>query len=88
MICRPLLSYVVYGKVCTKLKVRDLTFNDIRGLAEKVGFERDYTEVIDQRFPNPTEEILKAWSRKSSINQSTLFKQSKWLSKLVFRHAV
>ena len=65
------------------MKVRDLTFNDIRGLAEKVGFE-----VIDQRFPNPTEEILKAWSRKSSINQSTLFKQGKWLSKLVFRHAV
>ena len=55
----------MYGKFCTKLKVRDLTFNDIRGLAQKVGFERDYTEVMDQRFPNPTDKILKAWSRKS-----------------------
>ena len=31
---------------------------------------------------------MHVWTFNQSINQSTLFKHSKWLSKLVFRHAI
>ena len=58
------IPYPVYGKVCTKLNVKKLAFNDFRGLAEKVGFEKYVIDAIDQRSENPTDEILKNWSTK------------------------
>ena len=46
-----------------------------------------YSIVLSWNMP-----LFKVWSKgklnNQSINQSTLFKHGKWLSKLVFRHAV
>ena len=58
------IPYPVYGEVCTKLSIKNLTFNDFRGLAEKVGFKKHVIDAIDQRCDNPTDDILKEWSKK------------------------
>ena len=54
----------VYRRICVMLNVkRDLEFDDFRMLAEKVGLDKDETNFIAQR-ENPTDEILKTWSKK------------------------
>ena len=67
----------VFSQVCVKLNVKQqLGFNDFRMLAEKVGLKRDETDFIDQRFQNPTEEIVNKWSQKG---QATVAKLIEWL---------
>lgn len=54
----------VYGRICMMLNVkRVVKFDDFRMLAEKVGLDKDETDFIAQQ-KNPTEEILKTWSKK------------------------
>ena len=54
----------VHGRICVMLNVkRDVKFDDFRMLAEKVGLDKDETNFIAQR-ENPTDEILKTWSKK------------------------
>ena len=54
----------VHGRICVMLNVkRDVKFDDFRMLAEKVGLDKDETDFIAQR-ENPTDEILKTWSKK------------------------
>ena len=67
----------VFSQVCVKLNVKQkLGFNDFRMLAEKVGLKRDETECIDERFQNPTEEIVNVWSQKG---QATVGQLIEWL---------
>lgn len=54
----------VYGRICMMLNVkRVVKFDDFRMLAEKVGLDKDETDFIAQQ-ENPTEEILKTWSKR------------------------
>lgn len=54
----------VCGRICMMLNVkRVVKFDDFRMLAEKVGLDKDETDFIAQQ-KNPTEEILKTWSKK------------------------
>lgn len=54
----------VYRRICMMLNVkRVVKFDDFRMLAEKVGLDKDETDFIAQQ-ENPTEEILKTWSKK------------------------
>ena len=54
----------VYGRICVMLNVkRHVKFDDFRMLAEKVGLDKDETNFIAQT-ENPTDEILKTWSKK------------------------
>ena len=54
----------VHGRICMMLNVkRDVKFDDFRMLAEKVGLDKDETNFIGQ-LKNPTDEILKTWSKK------------------------
>lgn len=54
----------VYERICMMLNVkRVVKFDDFRMLAEKVGLDKDETDFIAQQ-ENPTEEILKTWSKK------------------------
>lgn len=54
----------VCGRICMMLNVkRVVKFDDFRMLAEKVGLDKDETDFIAQQ-ENPTEEILKTWSKK------------------------
>jgi len=60
------IPWEVYSKVCLKLNIeQSLRSDDFRMLAEKVGLERDETEFIKQKCQDPTDEILKMWSKKS-----------------------
>ena len=53
----------VYSHVCVKLNLkRNLRFDDHKILAEKVGLSKEKTALIEQDYPNPTDEILKTWS--------------------------
>ena len=62
----------VYGPLCLMLNVkRDVKFDDFRMLAEEVGLNRDETNFIEQ-LKNPTEEILKTWSKKSEATVGKL----------------
>ena len=54
----------VYRRICLMLNVkRDVKWDDFRMLAEKVGLDKDETDCIAQK-ENPTDEILKTWSKK------------------------
>ena len=54
----------VHGRICVMLNVkRHVKFDDFRMLAEKVGLDKDETNFIAQR-ENPTDVILKTWSKK------------------------
>ena len=54
----------VYRRICLMLNVkRDVKWDDFRMLAEKVGLDKDETDFIAQK-ENPTDEILKTWSKK------------------------
>lgn len=54
----------VCGRICMMLNVkRVVKFDDFRMLAEKVGLDKDETDFIAQQ-ENPTEEILKTWSKR------------------------
>lgn len=67
----------VFSQVCVKLNVKQqLGFNDFRMFAERVGLKRDETDYIDQRFPNPTEEIVNKWTQKG---QATVGQLIEWL---------
>ena len=73
----------VFSQVCVKLNVKQqLRFNDFRMLAEKVGLKRDETECIDQRFENPTKEIVNVWSQKG---QATVGQLIEWLKEDSFQ---
>lgn len=66
------LPYLVLSPICLKLNVkRDVKFDDFRMLAEKVGLNKDETDYIGQ-LKNPTEEILKTWSKKSEATVGKL----------------
>lgn len=56
------IPYPVYGKVCTKLNVKNRRFDDFRGLAERVRCPMHVIDAIDQGSENPTDDILKHWS--------------------------
>ena len=64
------------------LNVKQVRFNDFRMLAEKVGLTRYQTDNIDQRFQNPTEEIVNVWSQKG---QATVAKLIEWLKEDSFQ---
>lgn len=62
----------VYRRVCLMLNVkRDVRFDDFRMLAEKVGLDRDETNFVEQ-LKDPTDEILKTWSKKSEATVGKL----------------
>ena len=62
----------VYGPLCLMLNVkRDVKFDDFWMLAEEVGLNRDETNFIEQ-LKNPTDEILKTWSKKSEATVGKL----------------
>lgn len=62
----------VYRQVCLMLNVkRDVRFDDFRMLAEKVGLDRDETNFVEQ-LKDPTDEILKTWSKKSEATVGKL----------------
>ena len=66
------LPYPVLSRICLMLNVkRDVKVDDFRMLAEKVGLDKDETNFIGQ-FQNPTEEILKTWSKKSEATVGKL----------------
>lgn len=50
---------------------RDVRFDDFRMLAEKVGLDRDETNFVEQ-LKDPTDEILKTWSKKSEATVGKL----------------
>ena len=81
------IPYAVQGKVCAKLNVKTLTFNDFRGLAEKVGFEKYFIDTIDERSKNPTDDILKEWSKKR-YQEATVGKLIELLKKMKRMDAV
>lgn len=60
----------VHAKICLKLNIRRLLFDDFRMLGEKVGLTRDEVEYLGQQ-DNPTDHILKKWS---STGQATVKK--------------
>ncbi len=64
------IPYQVYGKICLKLNIRRLLFDDFRILGEKVGLTRDEVEYLGQQ-DNPTDHILRKWS---STGQATVKK--------------
>ena len=73
----------VFSQVCVKLNVKQqLGFNDFRMFAERVGLKRDETDYIDQRFPNPTEEIVNKWTQKG---QATVGQLIEWLKEDSFQ---
>ena len=51
------LPYLVYTKMCVKLNIESLLFNDFRMVAEKHGTDRDVIEWIGQG-ENPTHKIF------------------------------
>lgn len=68
----------VYSEICIKLSIeRTLESNDFRMLAEKVGLRSDETEFLRQKYPNPTDEILKAWSITRQATVGTLIEMLK-----------
>ena len=76
------IPLTVFSQVCGKLNVKQMGFNDFRMLAEKVGLKRYETDNIDQRYPNPTEEIVNVWSQKG---QATVAKLIEWLKEDSFQ---
>lgn len=76
------IPLTVFSQVCVKLNVKQVGFNDFRMLAEKVGLKRYETDNIDQRYPNPTEEIVNVWSQKG---QATVAKLIEWLKEDSFQ---
>ncbi|XP_068739984.1 uncharacterized protein [Montipora capricornis] len=67
------LPLTVYSIVCVKLNVeRNLRFDDFRMLAQKVGLTRDETDVIHQKCPNDTDEILRTWSTRQEATVGKL----------------
>ena len=62
------LPFRVYSKICLKLNIRSVFFNDFRMLGEKVGLSRDEVEFLGQQ-DNPTDHIFKKWS---SSGQATV----------------
>ena len=66
-----LLPFRVYGKICVKLNIRRLLFDDFRMLGEKVGLSRDEVEYLGQQ-ENPTDHILKQWSSTGKATVKTL----------------
>lgn len=72
----------VFSQVCEMLNVKQVRFDDFRMLAEKVGLTRYETDNIDQRFQNPTEEIVNVWSHKG---QATVAKLIEWLKEDSFQ---
>ncbi|XP_078349601.1 uncharacterized protein LOC144634499 isoform X2 [Oculina patagonica] len=64
------IPYRVHAKICVKLNIRRLLFDDFRMLGEKVGLTRDEVEYLGQQ-DNPTDHILKKWS---STGQATVKK--------------
>ena len=81
------IPYAVQGKVCAKLNVKSLIFSDFRGLAEKVGFEKYFIDAIDERSKNPTDDILKEWSKKR-YQEATVGKLIELLKKMKRMDAV
>lgn len=51
----------IYSKICSKLNIRRLLFDDFRMLGEKVGLTRDEVEYLGQQ-ENPTDQIFRRWS--------------------------
>ena len=51
------LPYLVYTKICVKLNIKNLLFNDFRMVAEKLGMDRDVIQWIAQG-ENPTHKIF------------------------------
>ena len=76
------IPLTVFSQVCGKLNVKQMGFNDFRMLAEKVGLKRYETDNIDQRYANPTEEIVNVWSQKG---QATVAKLIEWLKEDSFQ---
>lgn len=76
------IPLTVFSQVCAKLNVKQMGFNDFRMLAEKVGLKRYETDNIDQRYQNPTEEIVNVWSQKG---QATVAKLIEWLKEDSFQ---
>ena len=70
------IPYRVYAKICVKLNIRRLLFDDFRMLGEKVGLTRDEVEYLSQQ-ENPTDHILKQWS---ATGQATVKKLMNVLS--------
>jgi len=63
----------VYSDVCLMLSIkRSLGCDDFRMLAEKVGLSKIQTEFLEQKYQNPTDEILKTWSIKSEATVGKL----------------
>ena len=68
----------VYSEICIKLNIeRTLEFNDFRMLAEKVRLSSDETKFLGQKYKNPTDEILKAWSTKREATVGRLIEMLK-----------
>ena len=51
------LPYLVYIKICVKLNIKSLLFNDFRMVAEKLGTNRDIIQWIAQG-ENPSHKIF------------------------------
>ena len=67
------IPFKVYSQVCVKLNLkRELRFDDFRMLAEKVGLNKEETALIEQDYPNHTDEILKTWSVKNEASVGNL----------------
>jgi len=76
------IPLTVFSQVCVTLNVKRVDFKDFRMLAEKVGLKKDETDNIDQRYQNPTEEIVNVWSQKG---QATVAKLIEWLKEDSFQ---
>ena len=60
------LPYLVYTKICVKLNIESLRFNDFRMVAEKLGMDRDVIEWIGQG-ENPTHKIFTSFHRDATV---------------------
>lgn len=55
------IPFSVLSSICMKLNIKDdLSFRDFRQLGEKMGFNKDFTKVLEQKS-NPTYELIEQW---------------------------
>ena len=67
------IPYAIYSEVCLKLNIKDqLSYKDFRMLGEKLGYERNVIDSLEQGETNPTDELLQKWCNSNRHDQATV----------------